>query len=88
MKMNSTIIGIVIDVKEIWWIKINTKSVRKHALDGARFPHFATVKYVVDGVEFTKRIYISWRIDPPSKGAEVIVCYNAQNPGKCKIDFN
>ncbi|MBD5111884.1 MAG: sugar ABC transporter permease [Ruminococcaceae bacterium] len=88
MKMSSETSGIVTDVKKIWWIKINTKPIRRHALDGARFPHFATVKYAVDGVEFTKRFYISWRIDPPLKGTEVIVRYNSENPKRCKIDFD
>lgn len=88
MKMSSETSGIVTDVKEAWWIKINTKPIRTHSLDGARFPHIVKVKYAVNGVEFTKRVYTSWRIAPPPKGTEVTVSYNAENPKKCKIDFD
>lgn len=37
--------GTVISVKKQWWLKVNTKPVRMHALDGATLPHIITVKY-------------------------------------------
>lgn len=30
-------IGIILSVKKQWWLKVNTKPIRKHALDGATF---------------------------------------------------
>ena len=37
--MEQKTIGTVISVKKQWWLKVNTKPVRMHALDGATFPH-------------------------------------------------
>lgn len=31
--------GTVISVKKQWWLKVNAKRVRLHAMDGAMFPH-------------------------------------------------
>ena len=30
--------GVVLSVRTLWWIKVNTKPVRRHMADGARFP--------------------------------------------------
>lgn len=87
MEFNGRTMGTVTEVKTIWWIKVNTKPIRKHALDGARFPHSISVNYTVGGVEFTKRAYVPWKISPPSKGAEVEVYYNEDKPSKSKIDI-
>ena len=87
MVFNGRTTGIVTEVKKIWWIKVNTKPIRKHALDGAEFPHSISVRYVVGGVEFTKRAYVPWRISPPSKGDEVTVNYNADRPSQSKVQF-
>lgn len=46
--------GTVIPVAKQWWLKINMKRVRTHALDGAAFPHIIKVKYTVDNKEYTK----------------------------------
>lgn len=53
--MEKTTVGTVISVKKQWWLKVNTKPVRMHALDGATFPHIITVKYSVNGQEYTRR---------------------------------
>jgi len=50
--------GTVVSVAKQWWLKINTKPVRLHPLDGAIFPHIIKVSYTVDGVEYTKRKWI------------------------------
>ena len=39
----NTTIGIVLCVKKQWWLKVNTKPIRKPALDGATFPQIVTV---------------------------------------------
>ena len=56
--MDKETTGTVISVKKQWWLKINTKSVRLHALDGAIFPHIIKVEYTVDGQTYTKRKWI------------------------------
>lgn len=35
--MECKTIGIILSVKKQWWLKVNTKPIRKHALDGATF---------------------------------------------------
>lgn len=36
--------GTVISVKKQWWLKVNAKRVRLHAMDGAMFPHIVKVE--------------------------------------------
>ena len=38
--------GTVISVKKQWWLKVNAKRVRLHAMDGAMFPHIVKVEYL------------------------------------------
>ena len=39
--------GTVISVTKQWWLKVNRKPVRAHAMDGAAFPHTIKVKYTI-----------------------------------------
>lgn len=77
--------GIVIDVSKQWWLKVNTKPLRKHALDGAVFPHIIKAKYTVDGKEYIKRKWIGAGIDVPFIGAPVKVTYLQSKPSKATI---
>lgn len=77
--------GIVISVKKQWWLKVNTKPVRMHALDGATFPHIITVKYSVEGQEYTKRKWIKAYETPPAMNSAVTVMYDKNKPSKSKI---
>ena len=87
LKNSLKILGTVTAVKKLWWIKVNTKPVRTHALDGALFPHTITVKYSVNGIEHIKRKYIRARLVPPKIGDTVEVYYLEEKPGKCRIIF-
>lgn len=78
-------LGTVTAVKKLWWIKINTKPIRAHALDGALFPHTITVKYSVNSIEYVKKKYVRARLAPPQVGETVDVYYSAKKPSKCKI---
>ena len=51
--MNS-VDGIIVKVTKLWWLKINTKGIRKTALDGAIFPHIIKIKYNVNNVFYEK----------------------------------
>ena len=77
--------GTVVSVARQWWLKVNTKSVRMGALDGAAFPHIIRVTYTVDGQEYQKRKWISAGGHVPLVGSGVKVTYNAENPKKAKI---
>ena len=83
--MDMTTIGTVVSIKKQWWLKVNTKPVRMHALDGATFPHIITVKYFVDGDEYTKRKWINACEAPPALNTEVTVMYSENKPSKSKV---
>ena len=88
MKNEKNTIGTVISVKKCWWIKINTKPVRRHATDGAVFPHILHVQYQVSGNSFEKRKYVSYRKSCPQPGDPVTVIYDEMKPSKCNILIN
>ena len=77
--------GKIVSVKKQWWLKVNTKSLRMGALDGATFPHIIKVKYTVNGVEYTKSKWLGAGIAPPSESENVSVIYNEDKPSKFRI---
>ena len=83
--MDKETMGTVISVKKQWWLKINTKPVRTHALDGAIFPHIIKVQYTVDGKTYIKRKWIGANCQPPAEGSSVTVLYCGNNPNKANI---
>lgn len=83
--MDKETMGTVISVKKQWWLKINTKPVRTHALDGATFPHIIKVQYTVDGKTYIKRKWIGANSQPPAEGSSVTVLYCGNNPNKANI---
>ena len=83
--MDKETMGTVISVKKQWWLKINTKPVRTHTLDGAIFPHIIKVQYTVDGKTYIKRKWIGANSQPPVAGSSVTVLYYGNNPKKAKI---
>lgn len=83
--MDKETMGKVIAVQKQWWLKINTKPVRRHALDGAIFPHIIKVQYTVDGKNYIKRKWIGASYAVPAVGSSVTVLYYGNNPGKAKI---
>jgi len=85
ISVNKKTKGTVISVARQWWLKINTKPVRTHSLDGAIFPYIIKIKYTVDGMEYTKRKWISAGNPVPSVGSSVIVHYSENRPSKAKV---
>ena len=77
--------GVVVAVQKQWWLKVNTKGVRTHALDGATFPHIIKVQYTVDGKTYLKRKWIGTQYAVPAVGSSVTVLYSGDKPGKAKI---
>lgn len=77
--------GTVVSVARQWWLKINTKPVRMHALDGAFFPHIAKVRYAADGKDYYKRKWIPAGNPVPVTGSTMTVLYCAENPKKAKV---
>ncbi len=85
--LESKTIGTILSVKKQWWLKVNTKPIRKHALDGATFPHIVTVKYTVDGNEFIRKKWLKACVTPPSVNGQVEVVYREDKPDKFRLEF-
>ena len=83
--MPNTTTGTVVSVKTQWWLKINTKMFRLHALDGAIFPHIIKVKYLVDGQEYVRRKWILTKKPVPIEGDTIQVLYDVLRPEKIKL---
>lgn len=77
--------GTVISVSKQWWLKINTKAIRKSPLDGAVFPYIIKVSYMVAGKEYVRRKWISAGAPVPMEGSSVKVVYNDDAPAKADI---
>ena len=83
--MNKETKGKVISVSRQWWLKVNTKAVRLHAMDGATFPHIIKVSYTVDGIEYIKRKWIRAGEAVPAVGSSVKLVYSESKPSKADI---
>ncbi len=67
------------------WLKVNTKPIRKHALDGAAFPYIIQVQYQVNGIVYTRHKWIPAGQTVPAPGNTVSVLYDEKRPSKAKI---
>ncbi len=77
--------GTVISVAKQWWLKVNRKPARMHALDGATFPHIIKVQYVVGENTYTKRKWIGAGQPVPTVGSNLTVLYCSDKPNKAKV---
>ncbi|MBQ2310280.1 MAG: sugar ABC transporter permease [Erysipelotrichales bacterium] len=77
--------GTIVSAKRQWWLKVNTKAVRRGPLDGARFPYIVQVRYTVDGVEYTKRKWIGTQYPVPHEGDTVELVYEEDKPEHIQI---
>lgn len=82
MSKEKQIIGKVIKIKKLWWLKINKKPIRVIPLDGAMFPLSLQVKYNVNGNEYIGKNIVSWNEKDIQVDQEVIVTYNVEKPQK------
>lgn len=77
--------GVVASTRSLWWCKVNTKPVRLHLADGARFPHSVAFRYTVDGREHTARTVLGWYARCPGVGETVRVFYDPDRPSRCTL---
>ena len=82
MSKEKQIIGKVIKIKKLWWLKINKKPIRVTPLDGAMFPLSLQVKYNVNGNEYIGKKIVSWNEKDIQVDQEIIVTYNVEKPQK------
>lgn len=85
--MQQKTMGTVIKVSRQWWLKVNTKPFRRHALDGAFFPHIIKVSYTVNGRKYAKRKWIPAKASVPLQGSKIEVIYSTQKPAKATINI-
>ena len=83
--MDKQTAGTVVAKTKQWWLKVNRKPIRMHALDGAEFPYIIKIEYTVDGKAYRKRKWISAGKPVPKVGSNVQVMYNSEKPSKAKI---
>ena len=87
LKQGEETIAIVKEIKKCWWIKINTKPVRTHTLDGAKFPHKIIYEYEANGETYIGKQYLSWQIEPPAVNNKIKVYYQKNDPKKSIADL-
>lgn len=74
--------GTVTDVYRCWWLRINTKPVRRFSGDGAVYPYIITFEYQADGEPHTGKLYIPVRYRVPIKGEKIEVYVDPDDPHK------
>ena len=82
---NKKTTGTITAVKTCWWIKINTKAARLHALDGAKFPHIIYFTYTVNGAAYQGSSCVDWHLRCPNKGETVTVFYGKNDPAQYAV---
>ena len=85
--MEKETMGTVISVTKQWWLKVNRKPARVHAMDGAAFPHTIKVKYTIDGNDYICRKWIGAGNKVPDKGTTIKVTYCEDKPSKARIEL-
>ncbi len=87
LAQNHAVPGQITAVKKCSWCKINTKPVRKHMWDGAKFPHIATFVYTADGREYTGSKWVSYDDVPPAVGKKINVYIDPTAPCKYAVKW-
>ena len=79
--------GKVISVSKQWWLKVNTKAIRKGPMDGAVFPYIIKVSYNINGTEYIKRKWIGAGAPVPVESSSVKIIYEEDSPKRAKIIY-
>lgn len=77
--------GTVTEVKTCWWLKVNTKPVRRNMFDGAVFPHIIQFTYTVNGEAYQGKRYVNWNKQCPQKGEKLTVYYEKEAPARYAV---
>ena len=85
--MQKRTVGTIVSAKKQWWLKVNTKAIRKGPLDGATFPYIAKIKYTIDGTEYVKNKWIGAGCPVPVEVETVQLVYDEAKPGSVKIVY-
>lgn len=77
--------GTVISASRQWWLKVNTKPVRRGTMDGATFPYIIRIQYTVNGTDYIKRKWIGAGQPVPAVGSTVRLSYDDDKPSKVNV---
>lgn len=75
-------------VTTCWWIKVNTKPMRLHTFDGARFPHIIYFTYAVDGKDYRGISCVGYLLKCPYAGEDITVYYDKSDPTRYVVRFS
>ena len=67
-------------VDRCWWLRINTKPIRRYSGDGAVYPHIIHFTYQVDGTDYHGALWIPVRYRVPAVGEAIDVYYDPRKP--------
>lgn len=81
----TAVTGTVTKVQKCWWIKINTKPVRRYSTDGAVYPHIVRFTYTVNGTAYPGMRFAGWKVDYPSEGQPIRVYYDPDSPERYAV---
>lgn len=84
---NQKTVGEVTKIKTCWWIKINTKPFRRHALDGAIFPYIIYFNYSFRGVDYQGSSCVRYLLRCPNNGETITVFVDPKRPTRYAVDF-
>ena len=85
ISQGASVRGTVTNIQKCWWIKIDTKPIRMHALDGARFPHIIAYEYNVSGKKYCGKQMISAYAPCPKINESIQVFYDPSHPEKSAV---
>ncbi len=85
--MEKETVGTIISVAKQWWLKVNTKAVRRGMLDGAIYPYIVKIRYTIEGQDYFCRKWVGPTAHPPLEGAVVRVFYREDRPSKAKVNI-
>ena len=77
--------GVVTEVKTCWWLKVNTKPIRRNMFDGALFPHIIHFTYTVNGKVYQGKRFVNWNKRCPVKDEKITVHYEKEEPAKYAV---
>ena len=83
--MDKETMGTVLSVATQWWLKVNTKPIRRSAIDGALFPHIIHFTYTVGGEAYRGKRYVNWNKRCPETGEKLTVYYEQEAPAKYAV---
>ena len=79
--------GRVTHTHTCWYIKVNMKPVRSHALDDTRFPHIIRFEYEAAGRAYTGRRFVDYNLRCPLEGEGIRVYYDPENPVRYAVEM-